>query len=176
MITSLDQLRQQLPQCSGPEYVKIAQDMKLPLADFEPFMHWDEEHYTRNCIDRTDDYELILLCWEAGQETPIHGHGGEECWVYALQGSIREHRQEWQEAQQVLRTVETSQMEAGDISYMDDNMGYHSLHNVGSGRAMTLHLYMNPIDRCRVFDPQAQSFQIKEMEYDTHQGELLTTG
>lgn len=176
MITSLDQLRKRLPHCSGPEYVQIAQGMKLPLADFEPFTHWDSEHYTRNCIDRTDDYELILLCWEPGQETPIHGHGGEECWVYALQGTILEHRQEWDAAHQKLETVETAQMKAGDISYMDDNMGFHSLHNTGGTRAMTLHLYMNPIDRCRVFDPDNQRFEVKEMEYDTHQGKLLTTG
>ena len=48
----------------------------LNEAEFEKYATWNQESYTRNCIARTDTYELILLCWEKKQETPIHEHGG----------------------------------------------------------------------------------------------------
>jgi len=172
-ITSLKQLREALPHCSGQEYVKIADQMEIPVSDFEPFAFFNEEHYTRNCIDRTDDYELLLLCWEPGQVTPIHGHGGEECWVYDLQGTILEKRQEWNEKAQEIEVIDTTVMSEGQISYMNDHMGFHSLHNTGEDRAMTLHLYMNPIDRCDIYDSEKNDFETRELHYYTHQGELL---
>jgi hypothetical protein len=37
-----------------------------------PYLHWDRQHYTRNLIDKTPSYELIAICWEAGQVSSVH--------------------------------------------------------------------------------------------------------
>ena len=58
-------------------------------------------------------------------------------------------------------------MKPDEISYMHDNMGFHSLHNRSTQRGMTLHLYMNPIDTCRIYDEEKGRFIRKEMSYDT---------
>lgn len=176
-ITSLKQLVETLPECSGKQYVELAHDMQIPIEDFEPYAFWSKETYTRNCIDRGEGYELILLCWEKGKDTPIHCHGGEECWVYDLKGEIEEKRYDFSdEEESSLEVTKVERMKAGSISYMNDNMGFHKLINVSDGRAMTLHLYMNPIDRCRVYDEDKGEFEYAELEYHTFKGEPVAEG
>lgn len=173
-INNLDELLETLAKCSGQEFVKLATRLDLQAEDFEEYSFWDSESYTRNCVSRNEDYELILLCWEAGQETPVHCHNGEECWVYALQGNMEEIRyQSKSNSDHDIYESERGLMNEGSLAYMHDSMGYHSLHNNSSARAMTLHLYMKPIPSCRVYDDEKNQFIRKEMVYTTEQGKKL---
>jgi cysteine dioxygenase len=114
----------------------------------------------------TEAFELILICWGAGQSTPIHDHGGEECWVNVLAGEIHE-KMYVQDANGKLNCTKTSKRLKGEISYMVDFMGYHRLENNTTSRACTLHLYAKPIRNCNIFDAQAQEFVDTEMKYHT---------
>ena len=42
--------------------------------------------YTRNLISSTTYFDLILLCWNGGQCSPIHAHAGSNCWLSVLKG------------------------------------------------------------------------------------------
>ncbi|MDX1685941.1 MAG: cysteine dioxygenase family protein [Saprospiraceae bacterium] len=170
-IQHLDELIDILPECSGSDYIKIARNMSIPSEEFEPYACWSGEEYTRNCIARTDDYELLLLCWKEGEETPIHCHFGQECWVYAIEGKLEEER--YAEDGDDIVQVDHSIYEEGSLSYMNDEMGYHLLRNVAPGRSMSLHLYMNPIDQCTVYDEDKEKFVLKELSYDSIATEAL---
>ena len=61
------------------QYADIFSSIKLSKSAFKDCSSWSDESYTRNCIVENEKFELILLCWEKGQITPIHDHGGEEC-------------------------------------------------------------------------------------------------
>ena len=65
------------------------------------------------------------------------------------------------------------QLEEDEVSYMNDDMGYHSLANINDGKSMSLHLYMNPIDECNVFNEEIGEFERKELEYFSYKGKLL---
>lgn len=163
-IHSLSSLLKLLPNCKGKDYKDIAQHLQIPAQDLMEFATWDSSTYTRNCIDRTDDYELILLCWEEGQETDIHCHGGEECWVYLAKGKLHEKRFTYQDE---LSFKNEFKMEKKGLSYMNDELGYHSLHNIAVGRSMSLHLYVGPIDECTIYDEDEDEFIAKSLSYDT---------
>jgi len=145
---------------------KILKQMNIPISDFEAYASWDENGYTRNCINRTDEYELILLCWSKGNTTPIHGHDGQKCWVCQLDGNITEFRYKKNESGALVET-NRMQMGPGKLSFMNEEMGYHKLMNDTDGRAMTLHVYVSPITSCEVFNTEKNDFVVKEMEYDT---------
>lgn len=164
-INSLDDLIEALPECKGSDYVRISKNMTLPLEDLKPFASWSEDTYTRNCISRTEDYELLLLCWEEGEETPIHCHFGQECWVYLVSGELEE--EQYQDENGEVVRVDKSNFQEGSLSYMNDEMGYHLLRNIADGRSMSLHLYMNPIDQCTIYDEDKEDFVLKELSYDT---------
>jgi cysteine dioxygenase len=65
------------------------------------------------------------------------------------------------------------ELSPGRLTYMEDSMGYHTLKNHSDERAMTLHLYISPIDTCKVFnDTTEDSFKLKELKYDSYKGVL----
>lgn len=159
---------------SESEYKKLVKQLNIPVSDYEPYAHFSREHYTRNCIARTDEFELILICWEEGQETPVHCHNNQECWVYVVKGEFDEYRfVESEKADEDLKIKRELNLEKNGISYMNDDMGFHSLSNVNDGRSMSLHLYMNPIDECNVFNEEEGEFELKQMAYYSFEGELV---
>lgn len=171
-ITSLNKLLEILPNCEGQDYFDIARNLSIPEEDLLPYAFWSEEAYTRNCVLRTDDFELLLLCWEQDQETPIHCHNGEECWVYLANGKLQEKR--YVEEKSELKLIADVKMTQDRLSYMNDDLGYHSLHNINKGRSMSLHLYVGPIDECSIYDEEKNKFVFTELEYFSENKMILT--
>jgi cysteine dioxygenase len=147
-------------------YSDIFNSIDLPENAFEPCSFWCSEKYTRNCIIENDEFELILICWEKGQITPIHDHGGEECWVKVVQGELKETIYKMDGAGE-LNKVKSSNLKAGDVSYMIDFMGCHCLGNLTGDRCMSLHLYAKPIRNCQLFDERTKKFTQKKLSYST---------
>lgn len=168
---SLQTLLETLENCDG-DYVGAANGIQLGAHDFDGFTNWESDAYTRNCIVRTDAYELILICWSEGQITPVHCHGGEECWVYMVDGQIEETRFEDDDNGDI-RPVHSMSLTEGKITYMNDEMGYHKLHNVNTGRSMSLHLYANPIDACRVYSDETGKFELRKLQDFSYAGSRL---
>ncbi len=167
-LEKISELIQVLDEEERTKYTTILKTMKLPIADFEKHATWSESCYTRNCIVENDDFELILICWEKGQSTAIHDHGGEECWVYFVEGNFTEHIYAEDEKGK-LSVVKTTNTKPGDVAYMIDFMGYHNLENQSNKRSMSLHLYAKPIKNCKVYDSEKGSFARKKLYYDTYQ-------
>jgi len=170
-ITSIKQLIANLNECDEEGYKKIVNRINIPLSAYTAYAFFEENTYTRNCINRTDDYELILLCWDKAEETAIHCHNNQECWVYVLKGEFQEER--FQETEKGLEVKQELDLMEEGVSYMNDDMGYHRLANSESSRGMSLHLYMNPIDECNVYNPKSEEFELTAMEYHSYKGELL---
>ena len=91
-IESIGELINELNANEPEAFVKIARRMSIPVSDFRRYAFWKPNDYTRNCIERTSKYELILLCWAPGCETSIHGHNEQRCWVHQVEGSMVETR------------------------------------------------------------------------------------
>lgn len=163
---SIDDLVNTLKENSNSNFTSILNSASLSINAFVNYISWSNECYTRNCIFENDQFELILLCWEKGQKTPIHDHGGEECWVKIINGEFEEI---------IFKTSENGELEVensfilkeDEISYMIDFMGFHSIENIFDGRSMSLHLYAKPIRNCNIFDEDLKAFEMKNLQYDT---------
>lgn len=145
-------------------YPRILKSQQIPIEDFHSIAEWDADHYSRVCLARNKKFELILLCWNGYDQTPIHDHDGQKCWVYQLDGNIEEKRFELDANGLPIENLSTK-LTPGKLTYMDDNIGWHALVNSSDGRALTLHLYVNPIEQCSVFDDKAEAFQTKALSY-----------
>jgi len=170
-IESLNELIETLDDCDPEDYAKLAKHMSIPRSDFEKYAHWKPDGYCRNCIERTDTYELILICWNPGDETPVHCHAEQRCWVYQVEGKLREVRYKADDSR-TLVTCNQMELNAGRLTYMEDSMGYHTLQNHSEEKSMSLHLYISPIDSCKVFDDTEDSYEVKELKYDSYKGVL----
>jgi cysteine dioxygenase len=167
-IESLNDLVSTLSEGERTTYNQIIRSIELSKDDFDGISTWSDQSYTRNCIAENEQFELILLCWEKGQRTAIHDHGGEECWVNIIEGEFKETIYK-EDANGELVAVKTHYSEAGNCTYMIDFMGFHSLENISDKRSMSLHLYAKPIRNCQVYNEDTQKFVRKELVYDTVQ-------
>lgn len=163
---SLNEVVTALSELQKAMYHDIIRSIKIPISFFENFCSWSNESYTRNCIVENEKFELLLLCWEKGQKTPIHYHGNEECWVKIIEGEFRETLYNVDDAAE-LKTVKSTTLKTGDTSYMIDFMGCHRLESLSNTRSMSLHLYAKPIRNCKIFDENSRKFVSKELVYNT---------
>lgn len=165
-LETLSELIQVLDEEERTNYTTILETMKLPIAEFEKHATWSDTCYTRNCIVETEEFELVLICWQKEQVTAIHDHGGEECWVCFVEGEFRENIYKEDEKGK-LEIVNTSDSKPGDVVYMVDFMGFHNLENRSNTKSMSLHLYAKPIKNCNVYDSKKNTFVRKELSYDS---------
>lgn len=165
-IKTVEKLVETLNNTSPSDYAKVFRKIRFNPDDFKPFCTWNKEGYTRNGLIKTPSYEIILLCWDAGAKTPIHGHGGKDCWVYQLDGTLEEVRFKEQEGDLIKEN--NIELSPGKLTYMNDQMGYHTLENISDQRSMTLHIYAAPIDSCKIYNDYKQCFEVQDMCYHTY--------
>lgn len=115
------------------------------------FSQWNSRHYSRQCIHRTREYELMLICYEQGQSTSIHDYDSQMAWIKPVQGSVLEERFK-ANADGKLKLHGEKTLEIGNLSYMAAKTCIHRHSNAGKGRSITLNLYSKPIRRWRVYD------------------------
>lgn len=165
-LQGLNDLITALAESERTTYNHIIHSLQLESDAFEKYAYWSNDCYTRNCIADTEKFELILICWCEGQQTSIHDHGGEECWVKVIEGEFKETVYK-QDKMGVLKLTKTKFSKKNDVTYMKDFMGFHRLENSANKRSMSLHLYAKPIRSCNVFNEVSKTFVHKELEYDT---------
>ncbi len=163
---SLDELITALTEGERTTFSHIIQSIKFKPETFDKYCSWSNECYTRNCIINNEHFELILICWCEGHRTPIHDHGGEECWVKVIDGEFREVIYKEDEVGE-LKAIKKTISKPNEVTYMKDFMGYHSLENISKKRSMSLHLYAKPIRECKAYDEKAKTFISRFLTYDT---------
>ena len=145
----------------------------------QPFLFFSRNHYTRNLIFKNDLFELLAICWESGQASPIHNHHGQNCWMAMPVGKLRV---------QSFRVIEQHdqtghcQLEPTDIydihkllpAKVDPAEPVHRVLNVPEfkQRAVSLHVYSKPFDRCLVYSLVENECREIPLHYTSEYGEL----
>ena len=168
-ITTINQLIKALSDSSAKELNNIYNYLNIPFSEYEPYLFWSNENYTRNCIVRTEKYELLLLCWEKNQYTPIHSHNEQECWVYNVKGEFEEIRYAINLGKELIQQT-NFKLNGGHFSYMNKQLGFHVLK--AKEQTISLHLYAKPIDECLVYNEDSKAFEITQLTYHSYQGNL----
>ena len=159
----IDDFFEEFSDSKNRDYGKLIEKYQINEAALIPFARWSPKKYQRVCLNRTNDMELVLLCWNKGQGTPIHDHDGKECWVHVVKGSFTD-RLYSSDFPKKLKDIR--ELTAGDSTYLVDEIGSHSLKNTSGELALTLHLYACPIDECKVYVANSSKEEIKYMAYD----------
>ncbi len=141
----LDELDAGANPLSLNELRALLQQLEFDSADLTKHLQFDESGYRRNLLRRTTAYEALLLCFEAGQRTPIHDHCGCVCGVRVLQGQAIETNFESTPDGWLFATGSRELPEGGVVGSQD--MDIHQLSNLQTGgrRLVTLHIYTPPL-------------------------------
>lgn len=135
-------------------YLSILERASIPSELFLEYCTWNDKHYTRNCIARTDEFELLVICYEPGQSTSIHDYNTQEAWVHPIMGSVVEERFE-PPTDGGLRKVSSAKLVTDSFSYLHNGRSIHRYINNTEERAATLNLYARPLIKWKVYDERS---------------------
>ncbi len=154
---------------------RVAELLRRYAADescWRSWVHYIPERYSRNLVHRCSGFELLLLCWGEGHASPIHDHAGQQCWMAVLEGEMEEvHFDEPRTGGAApMASGRIRRFRAPDVAYIHDDIALHLIRPAPGGRGVTLHLYADPIDACRAFDPATGRATPVEVGYHSVRG------
>lgn len=119
--------------------------LDIDRSGVRDYLLFDHETYQRNLLHCTANYEALLLCFEAGQRTPIHDHAGSACGVKVVEGTGVETMFKFTSDGWVFATGSRELHQGGVVGSND--LDTHQLSNLQSDgkRLVTLHIYSPPL-------------------------------
>lgn len=147
-------LREEVPEGSGPAWLG---GVRLEAASLRPYLHFARGRYTRNLVYRDARMEVLVLCWDTGSASPIHDHGGQRCWLRVLTGVMLLEDfpllSGGREPGPARLGPPRSRGPVGEGA-VDFRGPEDSIHRVRvlQGPAVTLHVYVAPVEECLIFD------------------------
>jgi len=146
----------------------------------QTYLTWNAQHYTRNLIDKTPQYELLAICWEVGQASSVHNHRDQNCWMAVPIGRLlvenyRVLQEDVERGTCKLETADTVEMNPADPCAVDPKQPVHRVFNPRNfgERAVSLHVYSQPFDTCIVYSPENGTCGEIKLRFNTRYGKAV---
>ena len=144
------------------------------------YFHWNPDFYTRNLIYKNERFEMMAICWESGQLSRVHNHADQKCWMTVPVGRLLGQNfavAEIDESIGFCKLVETDSFELSDClaAKVELEEPIHQILNLAEyeQRAVSLHVYSKPFDRCLCYCRDTDTFKEVELCYTSINGNLL---
>ena len=144
-----------------------------------PYLFFSKNHYTRNLIFKNELFELIAICWEVGQASQIHNHHNQNCWMAMPIGKLRVQNFRILEQKEAAGYCRLEPTYAFDIhkylpAEVDAAEPVHQVLNLAEfdQRAVSLHIYSRPFDRCLVYCLETSEYREIPLHYTSEYGRL----
>jgi len=132
--------------CHVPEILKAYQ---FNLEEWQDYINFEEERYSRNLIVLEDTFSVMLLCWNKEQGTPVHTHSPNEdgvpqkCCFIVLDGNLElNFYKSFSSKSKTGEIKKTSILKTGSIHCFNGREGLHKLANKSKSKtALSLHVY-----------------------------------
>lgn len=163
-----------------PGVARYIEEGSVDPDSLGPYLSYRSTHYTRNLIYKCALFELIAICWEAGQASPIHNHQGQNFWMGVPLGKLAVQNYELVSMDGpglcTLREAERLVMDSGHPSYVDNDQPIHAVLNLPEygQRAVSLHVYSRPYDHCLVYSLEQGTYREVPLFNDSEYGKPTT--
>ncbi len=152
----------------------------VDVASLKPYTFFEEKHYTRNLVFRDELLEVLVLCWEAGHESPAHNHRDQQCWVIMGYGCLENINYAVTERDPArgtctLEPTSTTRLTRTEPFAVDDGEPVHKViccpHQ--NERAMSVHIYSRPFDTCEVYSLEDGTYKDIQLSNWTEYGKRV---
>ncbi len=136
-----------------------------PEADrYLDHVQFDPGHYVRHPVLLWEDWEVMVIGWEAGQVTPIHDHRGVLGGMAILSGTVVEER--FLVPNDLPELADSRVRPEGDLS----ETGPTVLHRLmPRSRAVSLHIYRPPLRTMGIWDPREGFQEIRQSVFEVNE-------
>lgn len=154
-------------------------DNPVEIGSIEPYFNWSRKFYTRNLIYKDERFELMAICWEKGQESRIHNHAGQMCWMTVPFGRLRGQNfrvVDMVESQGYCKLEETDTFDLAEClaAKVELEEPIHQILNLPEfdERAVSIHIYSKPFDTCLSYCRETDRFSEVLLNYTSIKGRL----
>ncbi len=151
----------------------------VEVDSISKYFNWSRDFYTRNLIYKDARFEMMVVCWEKGQVSRIHNHYEQRCWMTVPVGKLRGQNfaiSEIDETTGYCKLVETDTFELSDClaAKVELEEPVHQVLNLNEfdQRAVSLHIYSKPFDRCLSYCRDTDTFKEVPLYYTSIGGKL----
>ncbi len=132
----------------------------VPSEEMQRHARFSDTRYARNLIHKTDRFEIMVMCWYAGQRSSIHDHAGSLGGLKILQGELTESLFE-KAANGMIKSLTSVDYPAGSTRVEETSL-IHQISNLQgeNGKAVSVHIYAPPLVRMNVYsleDPSVRN-------------------
>lgn len=152
----------------------------VEIDSLDPYLFFTKKFYTRNLIFKNELFELMTLCWDVGQESRIHNHSEQNCWMTIPMGKLfiqNFNELECNYGDNFSRiTASTAVVLRNDFhaAEVDQEEPIHQVCNLETfqERAVSLHIYSKPYDKCLIYNQSKNHVQEVSLFYTSIDGKL----
>jgi cysteine dioxygenase len=149
------------------------------VDSIDRYFFWSGDCYTRNLIYKDERFEMMAICWEKGQASRVHNHSDQKCWMTVPVGKLRGQNfavAEIDESRGYCRLTETDTFDLSDClaAKVELEEPVHQILNLAEfdERAVSLHIYSKPYDRCLSYCRDTHTFKEVPLFYTSVDGKL----
>jgi cysteine dioxygenase len=125
--------------------------LELNIGALEDCIGYSEDGYQRNVIKKNEHYELVAICWNPGQDTPIHNHIGSDCAFLIASGVTTETIYETNQ-EGLAYPVSDRRYLPGEVCAAAEP-DIHRVSNEESTNLINLHVYTPPLSEFQIYTP-----------------------
>lgn len=118
------------------QFVPVLKGFSLQDRDQKKRIAENPAH--RHILIQNGLLKVVLIYWNPGDYSPIHGHPAGGCVFKVLSGKLEEKRYSPDTEQHLLAV---SKYRTGSMGYIDDIMAYHAVGNPFKEPAISIHAY-----------------------------------
>lgn len=127
--------------------------LRSKVADLAPFIRFDAKTYRRNLVADGPGFEVKVLCWRAGQCSPIHDHAGSACGVKVISGIATETTYDVSDPPRP-RPLAKARFRPGDVMASFDRDAHRI--TAADGDLVTLHVYAPKLASMTLFPDETR--------------------
>ena len=138
----------------------ILERLFIPTSEIQSHTRFSDNRYARNLVHKTDRFEIMVMCWHAGQRSSIHDHAGSLGGLKILHGALTESLFE-KAPNGMIKSLSSIDYCAGETRVEETSL-IHQISNLqaGSSQAISVHIYAPPLVRMNVYsleDPSVKN-------------------
>lgn len=181
---TIDQLVSGLREFSDEEFVcepvyEYLSARQIDTESLDKYIHWSPKFYTRNLVYKDERFEMMAICWDKGQVSRVHNHWDQRCWMMVPVGKLLGQNfgvEEIDESRGYCKLYETNNFELTEClaARVDLEEPIHQVLNLAEydERAVSIHIYSKPYDRCISYCRDTNTFKEVELFYTSVDGKL----
>jgi cysteine dioxygenase len=129
----------------------ILNRLVVTTEEVEPHALFSEKRYARNLVYKDREFEIMIMCWKAGQRSSIHDHAGSLGGIRILQGELTECLFE-RAANGMIKSLSSADY-AIEEARVEETSLIHQISNLQAeeGKTVSVHIYIPPLVRMNVY-------------------------